>query len=208
MKQFQRPSFVRSALLFGPAEFGESLGDARERQADDVEVAAFDAGDVAASAALDSVGAGFVIRLFGGKVAGDFLGGERGEMHMGGFDESAALGVGEADEGDASDDGVSSAGEFFEQLTGVLGRVRLADDAAVEGDHGVGGDDDGRADGAGSDEFGFGVGEPLDVIVRGFAGERRFVDGGGEHGEGNRRVAQDFSAAGRGGCEDELHCGS
>jgi hypothetical protein len=40
------------------------LGDAGEGKADDVEVVTFDAGDVAAGAALDGGSAGFVVRLF------------------------------------------------------------------------------------------------------------------------------------------------
>jgi hypothetical protein len=54
---------------FGPAEFGEGLGDAGEGEADDVEVVALDARDVAASAALDGIGAGFVVGFSGGEVA-------------------------------------------------------------------------------------------------------------------------------------------
>ena len=88
--------------VFGVAEVGEGLVDAGQWQANDVEVVAFDAGDVAAGAALDSVGAGFVVRLFGGEITGDFFGGELREMDLGGFYEAAALGVGEADESDAS----------------------------------------------------------------------------------------------------------
>ena len=75
-------------LVFGPAEVGQGLGDASQGEADDVEVVAFDARDVAAGAALDGVGAGFVVRLFGGEVTRDFFGGELGEMDEGGFDES------------------------------------------------------------------------------------------------------------------------
>lgn len=66
--------------IFGPAEIGEGLGDPGEGEADDVEIVAFDAGDVAAGAALDGVGAGFVVWLFGGEVTRDFFGGELREM--------------------------------------------------------------------------------------------------------------------------------
>lgn len=47
----------------------------RERQADYVEIAAFDAGDVTASAALNPIGPGFVVGFHGGEVAGNFFGG-------------------------------------------------------------------------------------------------------------------------------------
>jgi len=71
---------AEQTLIFGPAEIGEGLGDVREGQADYVEVVAFDAGDVAAGAALDGVGAGFVVGFFGGEVTRNFFGGELGEM--------------------------------------------------------------------------------------------------------------------------------
>ncbi len=61
--------------IFGPAEIGEGLGDAGQGEADYVEVIAFDAGDVAAGASLDGVGAGFVVRLAGGEVTRDFFDG-------------------------------------------------------------------------------------------------------------------------------------
>src|SRR5712692_1057689 len=100
--------------VFGPAEFGEGLLEAGKRQADDVEVAAFDAGNVAAGAALDAIGAGFVVRLAGGEIPRDFLGGESSEVHERGLHEAAALDIGKADEGDAGDDRVRAAGELFQ----------------------------------------------------------------------------------------------
>src|SRR6266487_5410360 len=96
--------------VFGPAEFGEGLLEAGKRQADDVEVTAFDAGNVAAGAALDAIGASFVVRLARGEISGDFLGGENGEVHERGLHEGAALDIGKADEGDAPDAGASVAG--------------------------------------------------------------------------------------------------
>ena len=76
-------------------------------------------------------------------------------MNQRGFDEGEPLGVGKADEGDTGEDGVSAAGETFQHVTGIVGRARLAEDAAFEGDFSVGADDDGRARGARGNEFGF-----------------------------------------------------
>ncbi len=100
------------------------------------------------------------------------------------------------------------AGKFFEHVASVIGGARLAEDVAFEGDLGVGANDKGWANGASSDEFGFGDGETLDEIVGGFAGVGSFVYGGRERGEGETSVAQDLGAAGGGGGEDELHDGS
>src|SRR5260370_22747072 len=100
-----------SGLVFGPAEVDESLLETGEREADDVEVAAFDARNEAAGAALNGVGAGFVVRFARGKVAGDFFVIELGEMHVSRFDESAAFGGGTADESDTGEDGVHAVGE-------------------------------------------------------------------------------------------------
>src|SRR5260370_31013582 len=80
-------------LGFGRGEGGEGLLEAGEGQAEDVEVAAFDAGDVAAGAALDGVGAGLIVGFAGREVAKDFFSGERGKMHQRGLDEGEALAV-------------------------------------------------------------------------------------------------------------------
>src|SRR5467141_5236572 len=79
-------------LVFGPAKVDEGLVEAGQGEADDVEVTAFDARNEAAGAALDGVGAGFVVRFAGGEVAGDFFMIELGEMDVSRLDESAALG--------------------------------------------------------------------------------------------------------------------
>src|SRR6266567_898524 len=167
--------------VFGPAEFVESVLEAGEREADNVEVAAFDSRDEAASAALDGVGTSFVIGFAAGEIARDFFFGEGGEMDKCGLDEGELLDIGQADEGDACDDGMGAAGESFEHVACVIGRTRLAEDAAFEGDDGVGGDNNGRADSAGGYQLGLGSGEALDEVVRSFAGIGCFVDGGGEH---------------------------
>src|SRR5579859_5078330 len=87
----------------------------------------------------------------------------------------------------------------------VVGGAGLAEDAAFESYDGVRGEDDGGADGAGGDEFGFGVGEALDVIGGGFLGEGSFVDGGGHDDEREAGVVENFGAAWGGGSKDEFH---
>ena len=141
------------------------MGDAGQGQADDVEIVAFDARDVAASAALDGVGAGFVVGFFGCEVARYFFGGEFGEMDQGGLDEGTALGVGEADERDACHNGMGATGKRFEHMAGVVAGAWLAEDATVEGYDCVGGKDYCGADDAGRGEFGFGVSEALDEFA-------------------------------------------
>jgi hypothetical protein len=145
-------------LVLGPTEFGQGLGDVCEGQADDVEVVAFNARDVAAGAALDGVGAGLVVRFFGGEVTRDFFAGELGEMDQRGFDEGAALGVWQADQCNCGYDRMGSAGKTFEHMAGVFARAGLAEDVTLKGYDGVGGKYDGGAYGAGGGEFGFGIG--------------------------------------------------
>src|SRR5712692_10749936 len=176
--------------VFGPAEGDEGVLESGEGQADYVEVATLDARDVAAGAALDGVAAGFIVGLTSGEVTGDFFGGERGEVHQRGLDDGEPLGVGKADEGDTGEDGVRAAGQPFQHMAGIVGGARLTEDVAFEGDLGVGADDDGRANGACGNEFGFGNGETLDEIAGGFAGVGCFVDCGREHGEGETGVAK------------------
>ena len=128
-------------------------------------------------------------------------------MDHGGFYKGDSLGVGKADESDARDDGVLAAGKFFEHVTGVVRGARLAEDVALEGDFGVGADDNGRANGARGDEFGFGEGQTLNEVVGGFAGVGSLVDRGGENGEGETGVVEDFGAADGSGSENEFHAG-
>src|ERR1700730_17064259 len=71
--------------VFRPAEFGQGIAEARERETHDIEVATFDAGDVAARAALDGGGAGFVGGFLGWEVARELFVGKRGEMDVAGF---------------------------------------------------------------------------------------------------------------------------
>ena len=179
--------------------------EAGEGETDDVEIAAINAGDEAAGAALDGVGAGFVMGFAGREIADDFFMRESSELDQSGLRENNALGVGKADEGDAGDDGVGAAGKSFEHLTGVLRRTRLAEDVAFESDFGVGGNDDGGADGAGGDQLGFGDGQALDEVVSGFARVGRFVNGRREHGERNLRVAKNLGAANGSGSENQFH---
>src|SRR5260370_22254333 len=117
-----------NGLVFGPAKIGESLLETGEREADDVEVAAFDARNEAAGAALNGVGAGFIVRFARGKVAGDFFVIELGEMDVSRFDEGAAFGVGKADEGDTGEDGVRAGGKFFEHVAGGRGGPKVSRD--------------------------------------------------------------------------------
>src|SRR5258708_33613034 len=62
-----------SGLVFGPAEGDEGVVETREGQADNGEVAAFDARAVAAGAGLDGVAARFVVGRAGGQVAGNVV---------------------------------------------------------------------------------------------------------------------------------------
>src|SRR5260370_30972610 len=74
--QVLRP-YKFSGLVFGPAEGGEGLLEAGKGEADNVEVAAFDAGDVAAGAALDGGSASLIVGFGGRKGGGAFFSGER-----------------------------------------------------------------------------------------------------------------------------------
>jgi hypothetical protein len=67
------------------------MPEAGEREADYVEVAAFDTGNKTAGATLDGVRASFVKGLLGRKVFADLLFGEGREVDESGFDKAAAL---------------------------------------------------------------------------------------------------------------------
>src|SRR6266850_820135 len=190
--------------VLGPAELSKGVLQARKRQSNYVEIAAFDARNEATRAALYAVGAGFIVLFPGGEVARDLFRGEDAELNQGGLDEVDAFSIGKADEGDAGEDGVSASGKFFKHAAGVVRRARLAEDVAVEGYFGVGGDDDSGAHGACGDQLSFGGGEALDEVLGGFSGVSGFVDGGRDHGERNSRVAKNFGTARGCGSENQL----
>lgn len=176
-----------------------------ERKSDHIEVAPLDVMNVATSAALNRVGAGFVEGLFTGEVARQFLVAERGKMHMRGFHEAAAFGVRKTNQGDACYDRMCATGEFRQRIARIIAGAGLAQDLAVENNDGVGCDDDGWSNGARSDEIGFGVRQALDEIVWGFAGNGSFVHGRGQHGERETGVAKDVSASRGSGSENEFY---
>src|ERR1035441_7545779 len=80
----------------------EEGGDEGDRQADDVEVAAFDAGNPAGGAALDGISASFVHRFAGGDVGLNLLVGEGEKGYGGGF--GGDFGGGCGDQRDAGED--------------------------------------------------------------------------------------------------------
>src|SRR6267378_7424323 len=194
--------------VLGPAEFIEGLLEAGEGQADDVEVAALDAGNEAAGAALDTVGARLVVFFPGGEVARDLFRREGVEVHQGGLGKGDALGIGQTDKGDAGDDGVGAPGKLFEHPSCVVRRARLAEDVAVERYFGVGSDDDRGAHATRRDQFGLGGRQTLDEVLGGFARIGSFVDRGGEHGKRDSRVPKNFGASRRCGSKNQLHSDS
>jgi hypothetical protein len=79
------PVALKRLPRFGPTKFMYRAEGVGKREADDVEIAALDAGNVAAGTALNGIGSGLVIGLLGGQVARDFVAVERCEVHERGF---------------------------------------------------------------------------------------------------------------------------
>jgi hypothetical protein len=182
--------------IFGPAELSEGLAEVGKGKTHDIEVAAFDARNVTAGASLYGVGSGLVEGLLGGEVAGELFVRERCEVHMGGFDEAVVFGVRQADERDAGHDGMGPGGQPREHRAGFVGGARLAKGLSFEEHDRVCGDDDGGAHGTGGYQLGFGVREALNQIVGGFAGDGSFINGEGEHREGQACGPKNVGAAG------------
>ncbi len=199
-----RPS---GEFFFGPSQFVERGDQTRERKSNHVEVTAFDARNVAASAALDAVGACFVVGLLGSEVTRDFFGIEWGEMHQRAFYELAANDIGQSNEGDAGEHGMSAAGKLFEHEAGVVMRARLSEDVPIENHDRVCGNDYGRANGAGGNEIGFGVGQALDKFTGSFVREGSLVDRRREHRKRDASVAENFGAARGSRGENQFHGG-
>jgi hypothetical protein len=193
--------------VFRPAQFAESGDNARERQANHIEIAALDPWNIASGTPLNCVSARFVEGLFRREVARNFISRKLCEMNQGCLDELAAVHLRQTNERNACDNGVSAAGEQFKHMPRVIGRAGLAEDLAFQNDDRVCRQDDNRADRARHDELGLGVRKSLHELLRCFPANRRFVNGRGEDGEGNFRVTENFRSARRGGSEDKLHEG-
>jgi hypothetical protein len=177
----------------------------RKRKADDVEIATFNARDVAACTALNSVSARFIVGLFTGEIAGNFVGGNGSEMYQRGFHKLPALGIRKANKRNSSEYRMRAAGKLFEHKASLIVGTRFAENVSVENDNGVSGDNEGRTNGASGDEIGFGIGQPLHQICRILVSVGSFIDGGREHGKRDARIAKNFGAARRGGGEDNFH---
>src|SRR6267378_7234253 len=99
--------------VLGPAELSKGVLQARERQSNYVEIAAFDARNEATRAALYAVGAGFIVLFPGSEVARDLFRGEDAELNQGGLGECDAFRIGKTNERNSGDDGVRAAGKFY-----------------------------------------------------------------------------------------------
>ena len=125
----------------------DHAGDQRQRQSNNIEIAAVDAGNPAGSLALDSVRSGFAPRLARGDVGSELVVGGCEHRDPGDFGGDFCDGVGwpGGEEGDACDDLVGGAGEETEHAGRVGVVFGLGEDCAVGGDDGgVGAEDHGR----------------------------------------------------------------
>src|SRR6266404_4240695 len=194
-----------SGSVFGPAQFIQGLLESGERQADDVEVAAFDARNEAARTSLDAVGAGFVVLLPRSEVSRNLFRGEDAELNQRGLGEGDAFRIREPNERNSGDDGVRSPGKFYEHAACVVRRARLAENVAVERYFRIRCDYDRRAHGARRDQFGLGGRQTLDEVLGGFTRVGGFVDRGGEHGKRDSHVPKNFGASRGCGSQDQFH---
>ena len=141
--------------------------------------------DEGAGDALHGVAAGLAAPLARGEVGIDVLARQPLEAHAR-LDQAPAELAGGADQDDAGVDPVGAAGEQAQTGGGVLDGLRLAEDAAADADHGIGGDDQ-RAGKLGlafreRDRGGrLLVRQPLGEVARRLALLRRLVDGDRHH---------------------------
>lgn len=87
-----------------PAEVVERLAGAGQREANNVEIIAFDARNETAGLALDRVSSGLVVRFAGSEIARDVLSAQFDKMNQSGFHEAAPFRVGKANERDSCKD--------------------------------------------------------------------------------------------------------
>src|SRR3974390_2913375 len=91
-----------------------------KRQPDNIEVAPFDARNVAAGAALNGISPGFVIGLLGRKVARTFVAAEGRKVHERGFHKLASPNLWKADERNAGNHRMRAAGKTLKHASCVI----------------------------------------------------------------------------------------
>ena len=111
----------------------------------------------------------------------------------------------EAHNGDARDNGMGAAGIELKHVAGIFGVTRFAEVLSVKDHGGVGSDKESGPNGASGDEFGLGVGEAQDHLLRGLTEVGGLIDGGREHGKRDAGVAENLRAALRCRGEDQFH---
>ena len=141
------PVALKRLPRFGPTKFMYRAEGVGKREADDVEIAALDAGNVAAGTALNGIGSGLVIGLLGGQVARNFIPAKRRKVHKRGLDKLAALNFRKAHQRNAGNNGMRTPREKFKHAPRIIRGPRFAENLPVEHHDRVRGDDDRWPDG-------------------------------------------------------------
>src|SRR5947199_368264 len=182
----------------------ERARDLRQREPDHVGERAFDARDERRTAPLDRIAARLVERLAALHVRRDHGGAERSEAHARDHALVGLHGPSRIEQHEARDDAMLAPAEAAEHR-GRIGAVHgLAEDVAVDLDHGVGAQHPRRPPPRGAGGR-LGGGEPPDELRRGLARPRALVDVGRDNHEVDAEPAEQLAAAGRRGGEHELH---
>src|SRR5213080_2120514 len=200
-----RTAAVRAATSSGKEPgLRERARDLRQREPDHVGERAFDARDERRTAPLDRIAARLVERLAALHVRRDHGGAERSEAHARDHALVGLHGPSRIEQHEARDDAMLAPAEAAEHR-GRIGAVHgLAEDVAVDLDHGVGAQHPRRPPPRGAGGR-LGGGEPPDELRRGLARPRALVDVGRDNHEVDAEPAEQLAAAGRRGGEHELH---
>ena len=92
-----------------------------KREADNIEIAPFDARDVPPGAALNGVRSGLVIGFLGREIARNLIPAERSKMYERGFYKLAALNFRKAHKRNAGNNGMRAAGKKLKHAAGIVG---------------------------------------------------------------------------------------
>ena len=114
------------SVIFRPAKIGKSLTKARQRQTDNIEIAAFDAWNVAAGASLNRIRASFIERFAGREIARNLFVRNLREVDVRCLDETAALNVGQPNQRDPGHYRMPAPGEFSKHLSCIFACTRFA----------------------------------------------------------------------------------
>src|SRR5882762_358184 len=198
-------SYLRRIQIFRPPQPRKLLTQTRQRQAHNIEIAAFDPWNIPACATLNRIGARLVERLAGGQITRDLLIRNLRKVYVCGLDEAAPLSIRQSHQRHPGQHRMRPAGKLREHLACVFAGARLAQYVPVEHHLGIRGNNNGRPNSTRGDKLRLSVRKSLHQFRRRFTRDQSLVYSRRQHSERHPSIMQDFRAANRSGSKNQFH---